>query len=60
LYQFNNGHKLRVDAMLIKPIQRLTRYRIYASFLLTLTFPLPQVPHVLQLSLQDLSGSWTA
>ena len=24
-YQFNNGHKLRVDAMLIKPIQRLTR-----------------------------------
>ena len=25
LYQLNNGHKLRVDAMLIKPIQRLTR-----------------------------------
>ena len=25
LFQFSSGHQLRVDAMLIKPIQRLTR-----------------------------------
>ena len=24
-YQFKNNHRLRIDAMLIKPIQRLTR-----------------------------------
>ena len=27
-YQFNNNLELRVDAMLIKPIQRLTRFKV--------------------------------
>eukprot|EP00092_Neocalanus_flemingeri_P023363 GFUD01025330.1.p1 GENE.GFUD01025330.1~~GFUD01025330.1.p1 ORF type:complete len:304 (+),score=83.11 GFUD01025330.1:249-1160(+) len=31
LYQFNKGLKLRVDGMLIKPIQRLTRYHMFLS-----------------------------
>jgi len=30
-YQFNNNLELRVDAMLIKPIQRLTRYHMFLS-----------------------------
>ena len=38
LYQFNNGHKLRVDAMLIKPIQRLTRCEMFVSSKFPLTF----------------------
>jgi len=33
MYQFNNGFLLRVDAMLIKPIQRLTRYHMFLSSL---------------------------
>jgi len=33
LYQFNHGLNLRVDAMLIKPIQRLTRYHMFLSSL---------------------------
>eukprot|EP00092_Neocalanus_flemingeri_P027093 GFUD01029380.1.p1 GENE.GFUD01029380.1~~GFUD01029380.1.p1 ORF type:complete len:410 (+),score=112.23 GFUD01029380.1:121-1350(+) len=33
LYQFNKGLKLRVDGMLIKPIQRLTRYHMFLSSL---------------------------
>ena len=30
-YQFSNNLQLRVDAMLIKPIQRLTRYQLFLS-----------------------------
>ena len=30
-YQFTNSLELRVDAMLIKPIQRLTRYHMFLS-----------------------------
>ena len=30
-YQFTNKLELRVDAMLIKPIQRLTRYHMFLS-----------------------------
>ena len=30
-YQFSNKLELRVDAMLIKPIQRLTRYHMFLS-----------------------------
>lgn len=30
-YQFSNNLELRVDAMLIKPIQRLTRYHMFLS-----------------------------
>ena len=30
-YQFSNNLELRVDAMLIKPIQRLTRYQLFLS-----------------------------
>ena len=30
-YQFTNNLELRIDAMLIKPIQRLTRYQLFLS-----------------------------
>ena len=30
-YQFSNHLELRIDAMLIKPIQRLTRYQLFLS-----------------------------
>jgi len=30
-YQFSNNLQLRIDAMLIKPIQRLTRYQLFLS-----------------------------
>jgi len=30
-YQFSNNLELRIDAMLIKPIQRLTRYQLFLS-----------------------------
>ena len=30
-YQFSNNLDLRIDAMLIKPIQRLTRYQLFLS-----------------------------
>merc|ERR1719245_2732393 len=33
LYQFQQGFPLRVDGMLIKPIQRLTRYHMFLSSL---------------------------
>jgi len=33
LYQFNKGLMLRIDGMLIKPIQRLTRYHMFLSSL---------------------------
>jgi len=33
LYQFNKGLMLRVDGMLIKPIQRLTRYHMFLNSL---------------------------
>lgn len=33
LYQFNKGIKLRIDGMLIKPIQRLTRYHMFLTSL---------------------------
>lgn len=33
LYQFNKGLMLRIDGMLIKPIQRLTRYHMFLNSL---------------------------
>merc|ERR1719481_1044061 len=33
LYQFKSGFSLRIDAQLIKPIQRLTRYHMFLSSL---------------------------
>merc|ERR1719154_62548 len=31
LYQFNKGITLRIDTMLIKPVQRLTRYHMFLT-----------------------------
>lgn len=35
VYQFKNGLKLRIDGMLIKPIQRLTKFKYQGNIILS-------------------------